>query len=185
MKQQIAVAILTVYGISGICMGAGVDAASTPANQAESSNEYAKITVNIQSNIYRYTVNNLSSSAIVGFEVAQHAAYNFQPPDGWQTDTSGKFFKAWTDTPAAGIAPDETAEFSMRVSSKGAVLGRASAKLKLESGRTIELKDVWCPVPEPKSYIAIVAGVILLIALLHSAIIIKRTRRAIKPEAAG
>ena len=185
MKKRIAVSILTVYGISGICMGAGVDAASLPASQTESSNEYAKITVNIQSNIYRYTVSNLSSSSIVGFEVVQHAAYNFQPPDGWQTDTSGDFFKAWTDTPATGIAPDETGQFSMRVSSKGAVLGLASAKLKLQSGQTIELKDLWCPVPEPKSYIALVAGLILLLALLHSVIIIKRSRRANKPEAAG
>lgn len=185
MKQRIAVAILTVYGISGISMGAGADAASLPANQTESSNEYAKITVDIQSNIYKYTVSNLSSSSIVGFEVAQHAAYNFQVPDGWQTDTSGKFFKAWTDTPEAGIGPDETGDFSMRVSSKGAVLGRSPATVKLESGRMIELEDVWRPVPEPKSYIALVAGVIFLIALLHSAIIIKRTRRTNKPKATG
>jgi len=180
MKRRIAITTLAVCGIAGFCLGAGGDEASLPANEARFSNDDAEITVSIQANVYTYKVSNLGSSPIVAFEVAQYAAYNFQAPDGWQMDTSGRLFRAWIETPTTGIAPGETAQFSMRVSSKGAILGHAPAKLKPQSGRMIELADVWCPIPEPRSYIALVAGVILLIALLHGAIIITRSRRARK-----
>jgi len=180
MKQQLMLAALLFCGIRTLCLGAGQTEAGIAANQAEFGGEDARIVVSIQSSIYTYEVRNLSDRPIVGFEVAQHAAYNFHAPEGWQIDTSSDSFRAWPDPSTAGIAPGQTAEFSMRVSSKGAVLGRASAKLKLRSGQTIEVPDVWAPAPEPAGYFALVAGMILLIALLHSAVIIHRKRRTKK-----
>jgi hypothetical protein len=183
MKQRILIAMLTACGIAGIGLGAGREEASAPANQAEFKDGQASITVGIQSNIYTYKVRNLGSSAIVAFEVGQHAAYNFETPEGWQIDSSGETFRAWTEVPAKGIAPGQTGEFSMRVSSKGAILGRAAARVKFESGQTAELADVWSPAAEPRSYIALVAGGILLIVLAHSVIIIARDHRAQKLSA--
>jgi len=180
MKYRIVVTTLAVCGIAGFGLGAGHEEAHLPPNQAEFRDEHVCIAVDIESNIYTYKVSNLSSSPIVGFTVTQHAAYNFQAPDGWQMDTSGKLFQAWTEIPTTGIAPGKTSQFSLRVSSKGAVLGRAPAKLELQSGRTIELANVWSPVPEPRSHIALVAGIMFLIVLLHSSIIILRNRRVRK-----
>lgn len=154
MKRRIAITTLAVCGIAGLCLGAGDDEAGLSGNEARFGNDDAEITVSIQANIYIYKISNLGRSPIVAFEVAQYAAYNFQTPDGWQMDTSGRLFRAWVEAPTTGIAPGETAEFSMRVSSKGAVLGHAPAKLKNRSGLMIELADVWRPVPEPKSYIS-------------------------------
>jgi len=169
--------------IAGFGFAARAQQADLPADHAEFGNEHASITVGIQSNIYTYKVKNLGSSAIVAFEAGQHAAYNFETPEGWQIDSSGGTFRAWTEIPAKGIAPGQTGEFSMRVSSKGAILGRAAARVKFESGQTAELADVWSPAAEPRSYVALVACGVLLIVLAHSAIIVARDRRAQKPSA--
>ncbi len=183
MKQRILIAMLTACGIAGIGLGASCDKATLPPNQMKSASDDASITADVHSNIYTYTVSNLSSSPITAFDVGQHAAYNFETPEGWQIDSSGETFRAWTEIPAKGIAPGQTGELSMRVSSKGAVLGRAAARVKFESGQTAELADVWAPAAEPRSYIALVAGGMLLIVLAHSAIIVARDRRAQKPSA--
>lgn len=183
MKQRLGITTLAFCAIWSLAFGGGREGASAPANQAEFKDGQASITVGIQSNIYTYKVKNLSSSAIVAFQVGQHAAYNFETPEGWQIDSSGGTFGAWTEIPAKGIAPGQTGEFSMRVSSKGAILGRAAASVKFESGQTAELADVWSPAAEPRSYIALVAGGVLLIVLAHSAIIVARDRRSQKPSA--
>ena len=183
MKQRILIAMLSACEIAGIGLGAGRDKATLPPNQMKSANDDASITVDVHSNIYTYTVSNLSSSPITAFEAGQHAAYNFEAPEGWQIDSSGGMFRAWTEIPAKGIAPGQTGEFSMRVSSKGAILGRAAARVKYESGQTAELADVWSPAAEPRSYVALVACGMLLIVLAHSAIIVARDHRAQKPSA--
>ncbi|MFC1676766.1 hypothetical protein ACFL3G_06855 [Planctomycetota bacterium] len=151
--------------------------------QAEFEANDVNISVNIRSNVYTYKLTNHNSSPVVSFETAQHVSYNFMVPDGWQMDISPKTFHAWTNDPLKGIKPNRTKEFSLRVSSSGAVLGLAPAKLKLRSGETIILPNIWVPVPEPRAYITLVAGVILFIVLLHSCLIIRKKRRLKKTAA--
>ena len=180
---HLVLGVAMACSITSICPATGQQqVAQLSANQVEFRDEHACITVSIQANIYTYRVTNLSDSAIVGFEVPQHAAYNFQVPDGWQMNLSPKLFMAWTETPATGIDPGRSSDFSMRVSSKGAVLGRGTVKLKLQSGKDIILPAVWTPVAEPRSHIALIVGVMLFIVLLHSIIIVLRDRRAGKSQ---
>ncbi|MBN2271425.1 MAG: hypothetical protein JXN61_12475 [Sedimentisphaerales bacterium] len=182
MKLQNGI-IAATCAIMGLGFAAEAQEADLPANHSEFSNDHVNITVSIQSNIYTYHVKNSASSGIVAFEVAQHAAYNFEAPENWQIDSSGETFRAWTEIAANGIAPGQTGQFSMRVSSRGAVLGRAAARVNLESGQTAEVADVWAPAAEPKSYVALVAGGLLLIVLAHAAFIIAKDRRARRPSA--
>lgn len=144
---------------------------------AEFKTDQVCIRVKIRSNIYTYEVTNLGTSAIDGFEVKQHAAYNFTGPDGWEEQICPDTFWTRTNNPQAAIGPNMTAEFSMRISSKGAVLGLGPAKLHLRSGRNITVPDLWVSAPEPKSYIALVAGLIVFIMLLHTAILTYRERQ--------
>ena len=146
-------------------------------NQAEFKTEQVNILVDIQSNIFQYNVTNLASSPIVYFEVYHHAAYNFEAPEGWHKEHSSKLFKAWTDDPHSAISQNKTGRFSMRVSSRGAVLGRAPAIVKFQSGPSVAVPDVWSSSPEPKSYVFLIAGLLLLIILLHTAVIIHKDRR--------
>ena len=139
--------------------------------------EQVSIKVDISSNIYTYDVTNLSTEKIVGFEVGYHAAYNFKVPAGWHEQIASGIFKAWTDDASAGISQNETAQFSDRVSSKGAVLGISPVKVHFQSGKTVIVPDVWASTAEPKSYIALIAAVLLSIVLLHSAIIFRKNRR--------
>ena len=144
---------------------------------AEFKTDQVCIRVKIRSNIYIYEVTNLGTSAIDGFEVKQHVAYNFKGPDGWEGEIYPDTFRAKTNNPKTAIGPNMTAEFSMRVSSKGAVLGLGSAKLHLKSGRNVTVPNLWVSVPEPKSYVVLVAGSIGFILLLHTAILTYNRRR--------
>lgn len=140
-------------------------------NQAEFSSDAASILVEVNSNIYTYKVTNLSSDPIVHFEIPQHASYNFKVPDGWLFDGSNERFTAWCDNPADALRSDETAQFSLRSSSTGSVLGKASAVFHFQSDRTITIPDVWAPSPEPKSYIHLIVITLLVIVLGHTFII--------------
>ncbi len=139
--------------------------------------EEVSIDVDISSNIYTYEVTNLSTDKIVGFEVGYHAAYNFKVPRGWHEKIGGGIFKAWTDEASAGISQNETAQFSDRVSSQGAVLGSSAVQVHFQSGKTVIVPDVWVSTAEPKSYIALIAVLLLLVVLLHSAMIFRKNRR--------
>ena len=150
------------------------------SGQAEFKADCVRICVNVQSNIYTYKVTNLSTSPIVRFEVKQHVSYNFIVPEGWQHEISSGVLQAWTSNRQMAIQPDRTAEFSLRVSSRGAVLGRTPAKVQFQSGETITVPGVWAPTPEPRSYIALVVGLVLILLLLHTTALVYKSRRAKK-----
>lgn len=182
-KQLVLIIVVVICVVVNTSFAVKRQIVDSSSNQAEFKNEQACISVNIWSNIYTYKLTNLSKSPIIGFEVGQHASYNFEVPEGWKMDISPEIFQTWTENSKMGIAPKKTAEFSLRVSSVGAVLGLVPAKIKLQSGETITIPAVWSPVPEPKSYIILVSGLILFIVLLHSAIVIFKDRRTQKASA--
>jgi hypothetical protein len=171
-KWAIMAATLACCTVNAVCR-----ASQLAPNQAEFGNENVRVIVDIKSNIYTYKVTNSGKSPILGFEVTQHVAYNFRAPASWETDVCEGLFMARAASEGEGIRPGNTGEFSMRVSSKGAVLGRGKMKLRLESGETIVLPEIWSPVAEPGSHVLLVAGVILLIALAHAAVVIVKSRR--------
>ena len=155
---------------------AGAVAANTAPNQAEFETDEVNIQVDISSSIYTYEVTNLSRSIITSVELKQHAGYNFIIPDGWQRKTGPTVFRAWADDVSTGIQPGETGEFSVRISSTGAVLGRQDVKVEFQSGQTVFVGGVWSPVREPRIHALLVAGVVLGIVLAHSAIVIRKRR---------
>jgi hypothetical protein len=87
-----------------------------------------------------------------------------------------------TETSSMAIYSGKSKDFSLRVSSRGAVLGLAPIKIKFHSGETITIPDIWAPSPEPISYIYLIIGMLFLILIAHTAIIVYRNRhrKAIK-----
>ena len=160
-----------------LCASAAAAMAAGYSHEAKFVSDWADIRVVIRSNDYVYEVTNWLRSPVVGFEVPQHAAYNFATPPGWRKDTSGEAFEAWTEVPADGIQPGQTKNFSFRVSSEGADLGRGAVKLRFLTGQTVEVPNVLAAVPEPRGYVATIAGLMLGIVLFHSALLIRRGRR--------
>jgi hypothetical protein len=146
-------------------------------NQAEFTNDKASVAVDVSSNIYTYTVSNNTADPVVGFEIAEHACYNFKAPERWESDTSGGMFKCWTEDSFFAITPNNTGEFSLRVSSNGAVLGTATVLLKFQSGAGASIPGVWAPVREPKSSALFVAAAMLVIMAVHILILTLRDRR--------
>jgi len=143
----------------------------------EFKTDQVSLTVEIASNIYTYRLLNLASTAITGIEIPQHAAYNFQASNSWETKETSNSFRAWTDNSSDAIPPNSAVEFSLRVSSTGAVLGQKPVKIYFKSGQVINIDNVWVSAAEPRSYVLLVAGVILAIVILHTIIIIRRNRR--------
>ena len=151
-------------------------------SQAEFKNDKAAVVVDVSSNIYMYTVSNGTSDPVVGFEIAEYASYNFKTPERWEREISGGIFKCWTEDPYFGITSNRTGEFSLRVSSKGAVLGTATVRLKHRSGGATSIPGVWAPVREPKSGVFAVAATVLVIMAAHLVILTVRDRRNRKSQ---
>ena len=143
----------------------------------EFKTDQVSLTVEIASNIYTYRLLNLASTAITGIEIPQHAAYNFQASNSWETEETNNSFRAWTDNNSTAIPPNSAIEFSLRVSSTGAVLGQKPVKIYFKSGQVINIDNVWVSAAEPRSYILLVAGVILAIVILHTVVVVRRNRR--------
>ena len=146
-------------------------------NEAEFDTADASIKVNIQTNIFTYTVTNLSDTPITAVEFPQHATYNLIAPEGWETAIRDGAFHSWVVGSTAGILPRKKEEFSMRVSSRGAVLNRLPAKIEFELGKTVVVADVWSSVPEPTSYVLFIAGVIAALYLAHSLFVSKGRKK--------
>ncbi|HPS56427.1 MAG TPA: hypothetical protein PLP05_12580 [Sedimentisphaerales bacterium] len=179
MKNIVALLILQIT--ASACFAAALDSSYNSDNSnagcAEFKTDQANLTVNITSNIYTYLLFNQASTAIVGIEIPQHAAYNFKAPDFWEMEETKDSLHAWTDNNSAAILPDTAMEFSMRVSSRGAVLGQKPVKIYFRSGNTISIDNVWVPTAEPRSYVMLVAGMIFVILILHTALVVRRNRR--------
>lgn len=156
---------------------AAIAAASGPANEAEFETDLVRIRVRIQSNDFFYEVTNKGSSPVVSFEVPQYAAYNFDAPESWEKEDTTEFYRAWTSEPLKGIYPNQSDTLSLRVSSKRAVLGEGQVRVGFAAGEKAAVEGVWCPVPEEKTYIALVAGTLLVIILLHTVLVSLRQRQ--------
>jgi len=133
--------------------------------------------VEIKSCTYSYTLTNHGPDAIVAFEVPHHVSYYFTTPDGWEKRITPSTFKAWIERGRAAIGRGESGTFTYRVSTQGAVLGEGKAKIWLRSGKRIEIPGVLVPVPEPRSYILVTAGMILAVSLLHFAVVSRNRSR--------
>jgi len=146
-------------------------------NEAEFEAEDVHVHVSVRSNIYTYTVTNLGTSPIIAFEVREHSAYNFIAPEDWDKEFSGGVARARAGNTEVAIRPGEAADFSLRLSSKGAVLGYAPAKVHFQSGKTVTISGVWATVPEPRGYVGWVSAIVLIILLLHTTVLVYKDRR--------
>ncbi|MBN1124627.1 MAG: hypothetical protein JXA82_06440 [Sedimentisphaerales bacterium] len=146
---------------------------STPRSQEFTESDF-HLTVSITSSIYTYRLTNTGSDSIVSLDLGQHAAYNFLSLEGWIIETTPSKFKTWAPESHLGIQPNQEGLFSMRISSRGAVLGSAPAMVRFQSGRSVTVSDVWVPVAEPRYYKFIIAGVVLIFVFYQGWIVRRR-----------
>jgi hypothetical protein len=126
------------------------------------------LTVSVRASVYAYEVHNRGSESLVRFEVPYEDGYDFQAPTGWTIAADGGVFRASTDNAGYAIGPGLRGRFAFRITSRGAPLGYVTARLSTQGGREIMAPRVWGAAPWPKSYLALVAGVVLILALGHT-----------------
>ena len=150
-------------------------------NQKDFIVEDVKITTQVESNIFMYTVTNLGTDPIVGFQMKYYASYYFMAPDGWEKQDVDKVFMAKSKDKETAILQNSSGEFSMRVSSKGAVLGIKPVEVEFASGRKV-IADVWAPVVEPASYKVFIITIVLAVLLSHSLLVMRQKKRNSESE---
>lgn len=136
-----------------------------------------RVRVDIQAHDYAIELTNLAAPRITRFEMGQWSGYNFEAPEGWQVESEGRTFRAWTEDRSSAIRRGQIARFALRVSSRGAVLGWVEAKVGFDSGDSAAIPRCWGPVPEPRSTIYLVPVVVLAIVALHSLLLARRDRK--------
>jgi hypothetical protein len=159
--------------------------AGIPSYIPEFRTDDVSIEFQIFSNDYEYKVTNLSQTPIVGFMIKPHASYFYGAPEGWQKETSSSLFRTWTENSQFAIKPNQTAMFSLRVGSKGALLRKGSVEIKFQSGKVVIIPDVLIPGPEPQTHLVIVVGTLLFIFLLHFTVLMYKKRRKKKVDING
>ena len=146
-------------------------------HQTEFKSDDAVINVDINSNIYVYTITNLSQYPISEVCIPQHSGYNFETPQNWHYVDEKNRFSASTKDSTAAIQTGQSAIFSFRISSKGAVLGKGSVKLVTHQGKELIIPDVYVSVPEPKLYIFLSGGILGGLVILQTIFVIRKQRR--------
>lgn len=143
-------------------------AAALGSSEVEKSG--VRVRTDIHASVYTYEVTNLSARPIMRFEVGYSNAYYFKAPLGWEFDSEGGVFAAWTGDQRRAIYRGQTRKFSFNVTSKGAVLGNVGARVESAGGEAIEFDQVWGAIPEPRGQVLLVACVVLAIFALHTLI---------------
>lgn len=125
------------------------------------------IDVGIESSNYTYKITNQGDDPITAVEFRPHAAHLFGAPADWNKEQEPGVFRARAPKPDDYLSQGQTGTFTLRVSSRGAILGSMPVTVQTASGRTIALKGVWGPVPESRIYIGAVAATLALLIIWH------------------
>lgn len=144
-----------------------------------------RVRVDVQSNLYTWTIENLSADRVNRFAIYVHHSHAHQGPAGWAIDgpiPSG-VFRAWPQDETEGLRIGQQGQFSVRFTSFGAMLGLQTLTLGLQNGRVLEIPNVWAPAPESQRSVAVAGGVLAALALLHTGIT-RRLRRSPHPQSA-
>lgn len=143
-----------------------------------------RIRVEVKSNLYTWTVENIDAEPVTGFAIEMHHTYDFHAPEGWSIEEPGEsgVFHARARVPGQFIRRGRVGVFSARVNSRGAILGTASARIALDDGKIVEVPGVWRPIPESRKTIGVIVGGVVLLALLHIALGTVRRRHADAPD---
>ncbi len=148
--------------------------------------EGVRVSVSVQSHIYTWEITNLGAPPISSFEIELHNTYNQQAPAGWAIEIDGDRFRTWATDKKEAIYPNQTKEFTARVSSGGAVLGRISLTVGFDDAlEPLTVDAVWGPVREPRSMVVLVALTVAGIAVVHALVLTRRNPKMVAATALG
>ncbi len=133
---------------------------------------------------YNWTVTNNHSSPIVLAEFPHYHATLFFVPQGWKSEATYMVNVGVEDRPgvctarapsaAGGIAPRDSAAFSMQVATKGTMRGRGNVRVRFADDTEAVVANVEIPVPEragdkylPLIGLGAIAGIFLLVRWLR------------------
>jgi hypothetical protein len=151
-----------------------VAVAVSPAHVVEEAG--VRVSTSIRASVYAYEVRNQTDRAICAFAVPYSDGYDFTAPAGWQVASTDGLFRAWTTEPFRAIRQGESARFSFRVTSHGAVLGYVPLSVEWASGESLTLPGAWGACAQPASYGVFIAAVVLALGFVHALVLARRER---------
>ena len=145
-----------------------------------------RVSVSIQSHIYTWQITNLGAPPITSFEIEPHNTYDEHAPAGWAIEIDGDRFRAWATDEKEAIHPNQTKEFTVRVSSRGAVLGRIPLTVGFDDAlEPLTVDAVWGPVRKRRSMVVLVALTVAGIAVAHALVLTRRNPKTAAGTAPG
>lgn len=139
---------------------------------------------------YQWRVTNQSNSPIVRIEFPHYGADLFHAPPDWTQGTQKEMNLVnvgWEDEPGVcfatmpgpGLLPGATAEFGMRISSRGALKGEGTVRIQFADGTWAKIPGVELPVMPTRT--SPYLGVVAMGAMLLVFIIVRESRRRKQP----
>ncbi|HRR84888.1 MAG TPA: hypothetical protein P5316_07745 [Phycisphaerae bacterium] len=157
---------LCPYAVLFLSLLVVTDAAPSFADSAQSADQLVEIRGGADETRqnYEWTVINKHSLAIVEVEFPHYHADLFQiiPPAGWEQECTYLVNVGVPDRPGVciarrkppnpGIPPGGQHLFAMRLTAKGALVGKGKVTIKFADDRTVIVPGVTLPVPPPPSF---------------------------------
>ena len=142
---------------------------STSALSAGTGPDSVRVESSIEGRVFKWRVTNFDTPSIMRFEVPVYSVYHQQVPAGWEYERDSKVaFIAWATAAAHAIRKDQTAEFSVRATSSGAIPAAGTAVLSFEGGAALDVRDVLVPQAERASTVFLPLLVVVGIVVVHS-----------------
>lgn len=178
------------FGYAGVLLLLLVTAGATPcfADSAQSADRLVEITGGADQTRqnYAWTVINKHTSPIVHVEFPHYHADLFRiiPSAGWEQECTFLVNVGVPDKPGVciarpqapnpGIPPGGRHDFEMRLTAKGAMVGKGQVTIKFADDKVVTVPGVTLPVPPPPSFkllplvgAAIIFGLWVLIRTLR------------------
>ena len=126
-----------------------------------------RIEVSVNSQIYTWTVHNLTSKPILSVEIGCSGTYRYTTPEGWEHEGLESSFMAWALDGKDAIQPGRSGAFTARVSSGGAPLGDVAATIVLDGEEQVVFDRIWGPSPKPRSIPMLIVTVLCVLGVGH------------------
>jgi hypothetical protein len=127
-----------------------------------------RIESSLKAQVYSWKITNVSAETITRFEIVQNHAYSQSVPPGWEFTHENALFTAWATHPRFGIQRGQSALFTARGSSEGALLGLRPAIVgTLDGDHAVRFDAVWTPVSKPWTLVWLVIATMAALAVVH------------------
>jgi hypothetical protein len=147
-------------------------------NVATYEQDGIRIDVEVEAQVYTWTITNVDAPPIMSFEIDRGTTYPPLLPDGWQFEETFRHLRAWSENGATAIDRRDSAEITYRTTSVGSVLGLSPVTIGFGPEQpAVVFPGVWAPLPRGRDVPILMLVTLTAVGLVHAGVARRSSRR--------